>query len=92
MEGSYCTVQPAWVQMALNATNVEPDGCTIHAGLPVAGSVNCLACPVGTRVVDPMTVPAVLVPLPEDAGGLVGPPVFGVEVVVGGVGSIAAEG
>lgn len=66
----YCTVQPAWVQTALNAAKFPRGRRTIQAGLPVAGSLNWAASPTGTAATAPILVPD---GVPLDDGERVGP-------------------
>jgi hypothetical protein len=69
------TVQPAWGQIALNATNCPDDGWSTMEGVPLIGSVKLAAPPIGTSCAGPIARP----------GGVVGGAVVVVCGVVDGV-------
>src|ERR1700733_9089014 len=58
LDRAKATVQPAWGQMALKATNVPATGGRTSPGAPLAGSVNWAAPPTGTSEVGPRRCPA----------------------------------
>src|SRR5579871_1271190 len=75
LPGSYCTVQPAWVQIASNATKLPLFKWTTTPGSPLLGTVNIAALLAGTWLTSAIVAPVALevpaVALPELPAGAV---------------------
>src|ERR1700733_13039468 len=92
LDRAKATVQPAWGQMALKATNVPATGWRTSPGAPLAGSVNWAAPPTGGSEGGPRRCPAGLGAVVVGGSVVVGAPgVVGVVVDGGTVVGVVGE-